>query len=206
MEHHGRHRPSPRSIAALVGLAAGVVFFTGSVPAFAAVTQAQCTISLVDDAYSTAPDTALTVPNPGVVSNDEICGTDGLVISVTPPTHGTLSNFDDDDGGFTYTPLAGFVGTDSFTYRLEDVAQSPIATVTITVASATTTTESTTTTTVATTTSAAGSSPTSTTPTTSGSLVRTGSHSGPMVAAGSALIISGLALTLLADRRRRLAG
>ena len=74
---------------------------------------------------------------------------DGLVISVAAPTHGTLDNFDDSGGGFTYTPDPGFTGTDTFTYRLEDV-ESNTATVTITVtAPATTTTTAAPTTTVA---------------------------------------------------------
>src|SRR5262249_9380315 len=101
-----------------------------------AVSAQSCTIQVNDDSHQTTADTPLTVADPGVVSNDEICGTDGLVISTSSPQHGELTNFDDDDGGFTYTPDAGFTGTDSFTYVLEDVGDSPEATVTITVGQA----------------------------------------------------------------------
>jgi hypothetical protein len=120
--------------------------------------KAVCTITVNDDSYSTPQDTALVVDGPGVVENDNICGTDGLVISTSSPAHGTLTNFDDADGGFTYTPDPGFAGTDTFTYVLEDVEGSPTGTVTITVSAAATTTTTaapTTTTTEATTTTAA---------------------------------------------------
>ena len=119
---------------ALAAASAAIVPFAGLSPANArAVPQVACIITVTDDSYSTPQDTPLTVDPIGVVSNDNICGTSGLVISETQPTHGTLSDFDDSDGGFTYTPDPGFTGTDSFTYSLEDVEGSPIGTVTITV-------------------------------------------------------------------------
>ena len=47
----------------------------------------------------------------------------------------------DRNGGFTYTPTAGYTGPDSFTYRASDgVATSALATVTITVTPAAATT------------------------------------------------------------------
>ncbi len=39
---------------------------------------------------------------------------------VDAPTNGTISNFDPDAGTLTYTPNPGFVGTDTFTYRVRD--------------------------------------------------------------------------------------
>ena len=45
--------------------------------------------------------------------------------------HGTLTLFA--DGGFSYTPNAGFLGTDSFTYTVSDGIASAIATVLINV-------------------------------------------------------------------------
>ncbi len=39
------------------------------------------------------------------------------VTLVTPPTHGTLTAFNL-DGSYTYSPNAGYVGADSFTYRI----------------------------------------------------------------------------------------
>jgi hypothetical protein len=118
--------------------------------------QAVCTVVTANDSYSTPENTALVVADPGVTSNDTPCG-DGLVISTSQPSHGTLANFDDASGGFTYTPDPGFTGTDTFQYQFEDV-ESPTGTVTITVTAATSTTTSTTlattTTTVAPTTTA----------------------------------------------------
>lgn len=135
-----RHR-SQQVGGALVALAASAAMLVAlPSPANAQRSQVACTITVNDDTYSTAQDTALVVPSTGVVSNDQICGTDGLVISVGQPSHGTLSNFDDASGGFTYTPDPGFTGTDTFTYVLEDVEGSPTGTVTITVTAPTTTT------------------------------------------------------------------
>ena len=135
-----------------------VVPFVGVSTASArTVPHAVCIVAVADDAYSTPQDTPLDVADPGVVSNDTKCGTDGLVISTSSPAHGTLDGFDDSSGGFTYTPDPGFTGTDSFTYVLEDVESSPTATVTITVTpqATTTTTAAPTTTTAAPTTTAA---------------------------------------------------
>jgi hypothetical protein len=48
------------------------------------------------------------------------------------PAHGTLALAA--NGGFTYTPTAGYAGADTFTYRASDgTYQSPAATVTLTV-------------------------------------------------------------------------
>ncbi len=141
MPHVTAPRATVRLAVALVAASAAVVPFVGSSPAGArSVPQAVCVVAVADDAYSTPQDTPLVVADPGVVTNDTICGTDGLVISESSPTHGTLTNFDDAGGGFTYTPDPGFTGTDSFTYRLEDVEGSPTGTVTITVAPLATTT------------------------------------------------------------------
>jgi len=73
--------------------------------------------SAADDAYATPQDTALTVGAPGLLANDGDA-TDASLAG--PPSHGTVVVAA--DGGFTYTPAAGFVGTDSFTY----VAKTPL--------------------------------------------------------------------------------
>ena len=152
-------RAARRIPVVLAVVSVAVVPFVGISPASArSAPHAPCIISVANDSYSTPQDTALVVAPIGVVSNDTICGTDGLVLSTSSPTHGTLTDFDDSDGGFTYTPDPGFTGTDSFTYVLEDVEGSPTGTVTITVAApatTTTTAASTTSTTAATTTTAA---------------------------------------------------
>lgn len=86
-----------------------------------------------DDTYSTAPDTALTVPAPGVLGNDTDGDNDGLTaVLVSNPGNGTLNL--NADGSFTYTPDAGFTGSDSFTYQANDGKEdSNVATVTMTV-------------------------------------------------------------------------
>ncbi len=88
-----------------------------------------------DDAYEVGQGSTLTVDAPGVIANDtdpegEPLGT----LLETSPAHGTLGTLGD-DGSFTYTPAAGFVGTDSFTYTVFDHLglSSDVATVTITV-------------------------------------------------------------------------
>jgi len=88
----------------------------------------------VDDAYSTAEDTALTVAAAsGVLGNDD--DPDGNPLSavlVSEPSHGTLTL--NANGSFAYTPAANFNGTDLFTYRASDgTAPSSLATVSITV-------------------------------------------------------------------------
>lgn len=80
----------------------------------------------------TSPGSVLSVPAPGVISNDVrgATGTNLTAILVTPPGNGsvTLSN----NGGFTYNQGPGFSGADSFTYKVNDgVLDSPPATVTV---------------------------------------------------------------------------
>ena len=71
------------------------------------------------DAYTTAEDTALSVPAPGVLGNDTDGESDPLTAElVTEPEHGTLSL--SGDGSFTYTPDADYNGPDSFTYLARD--------------------------------------------------------------------------------------
>ncbi|MDX1407871.1 MAG: LamG-like jellyroll fold domain-containing protein, partial [Saprospiraceae bacterium] len=71
----------------------------------------------------------------GVLSNDTDAEGDQLTVNTTPITdvsNGTLIL--NADGSFTYTPNAGFVGTDTFTYEVSDGAlASNIATVTLNV-------------------------------------------------------------------------
>jgi VCBS repeat-containing protein len=86
-----------------------------------------------DDDYATDAGTTLTVTAPGVLSNDTDAENDPLTaVLVNPPAFGTIVL--NSDGSFVYTPIAGFTGTDAFTYRASDsVDNSDIATVTITI-------------------------------------------------------------------------
>ncbi len=85
------------------------------------------------DAYSVVSGESLSVAAAGILVNDS--DPDGDAISaklVTAPTHGTLTL--QSDGSFLYTPSAGFVGNDAFTYAASDgLLDSTEVTVTITV-------------------------------------------------------------------------
>lgn len=85
------------------------------------------------DAYTTDEGEPLQVAAPGVLANDTDAEESELTAtSATQPDHGAVEL--DEDGSFTYTPDAGFFGTDSFTYRADDGDDtSAPATVTITV-------------------------------------------------------------------------
>jgi len=73
----------------------------------------------VADNYSTNEDEQLVVVATGVLANDSDIEDDPLTaVLVADVSDGTLSLAS--DGGFTYTPDAGFYGTDSFTYKAND--------------------------------------------------------------------------------------
>jgi VCBS repeat-containing protein len=87
----------------------------------------------VADSYShNGSDTALTVAATGVLGNDTDADANALTaVQVSAPTHGTLTL--NSDGSFTYQATAGYVGSDSFTYKANDgTDDSNVATVTIT--------------------------------------------------------------------------
>jgi VCBS repeat-containing protein len=96
------------------------------------------TISAVNDApmatadsYSTSQDTVLNVAAPGVLGNDtDVEGSTLTATKVNNPSHGTVTL--NSNGSFTYTPSAGYTGTDSFTYRARD-GQANSNTVTVTI-------------------------------------------------------------------------
>jgi VCBS repeat-containing protein len=72
-----------------------------------------------DDNYTTAEDTALSVPGPGVLTNDnDIDGDSFFARSYSGASHGTITLVT--DGSFLYTPNANYYGPDSFTYNIED--------------------------------------------------------------------------------------
>jgi len=83
----------------------------------------------VDDCYQPSQDTPFTVAAPGVMGNDQNPDNAYLAAElVGAPAHGTVVL--NPDGSFTYTPAAGFIGPDSFTYHLrEDAAITSTATV-----------------------------------------------------------------------------
>ncbi|UCE03716.1 MAG: tandem-95 repeat protein, partial [Candidatus Latescibacterota bacterium] len=72
-----------------------------------------------NDAYSTPEDSTLSVPAPGLLSNDADADGDPLSAQVASgPAQGTLTL--DPDGSFTYTPNPNFNGADAFTYMISD--------------------------------------------------------------------------------------
>ena len=73
----------------------------------------------VADTYTTAEDTALVVTLPGILGNDsDVDGDTITAVLVSDVSNGTLTL--NADGSFTYTPAANFVGTDSFSYKVND--------------------------------------------------------------------------------------
>jgi VCBS repeat-containing protein len=92
--------------------------------------------STTNDSFTTPQGQTLTIAAPGVLAND--VDPQGYALSAqlaAGPANGTASL--NADGSFTYTPQAGFVGTDTFTYKAFDgFSTSPAATVTITVSAA----------------------------------------------------------------------
>jgi len=89
------------------------------------------------DSYSIPANMTLSVSAPGVLGNDGDPDGDALTaVLVTGVSHGTLSL--NAAGTFSYTPAAGFVGLDSFSYAASDgTLQSAPATVTVDVTSVT---------------------------------------------------------------------
>ena len=74
----------------------------------------------VADAYSTAEDTTLTVPAPGVLGNDSDADGDPLTaVLASAPAHAASFTLNS-DGSFDYQPTADYHGPDSFTYRAND--------------------------------------------------------------------------------------
>jgi hypothetical protein len=84
----------------------------------------------VDDAAATPVDTPVTVP---VLANDSDPNGDPLTVTnLTQPANGTAQR--NPNNTVTYTPTAGFTGSDTFTYTANDgQANSNVATVTVTV-------------------------------------------------------------------------
>ena len=86
------------------------------------------------DSYTVAPGSVLTVnAAAGVLANDsDPSGQSFSTVLASGPSHGTLSLAA--NGSFTYTPVAGYSGADSFVYRANDgMQQSANTTVNLTV-------------------------------------------------------------------------
>ncbi len=107
-----------------------------SAPATVTITVTNTTPVAADDAWSLGKNGTLSVPAPGVLSNDSDADGDSLAaVLVSGPANGSLSLAA--DGSFTYTPDTGFAGTDSFSYSAGDGISTSTATVTMTITNAT---------------------------------------------------------------------
>ena len=95
------------------------------------VLRVSSTLMAADDSYSVQQDALLSVPAPGVLSNDAMPDQAGTVELVSNASNGALVL--NTDGSFTYTPAQGFAGTDFFSYRILNGTQSSTATASITV-------------------------------------------------------------------------
>ncbi len=84
-----------------------------------------------NDHYELPGDVPFTVPASGILANDTDAENDALIAQFFGgPQHGTVVL--NTDGGFTYTPEAGYVGTDSFLYWASDgLLNSSLAAVTL---------------------------------------------------------------------------
>ncbi len=110
-----------------------------SAPATVTLTVGSTIPTLRPDSYGVATGQTLTVnAAAGVLANDTDPNGQTLIAAVATgagPQHGSLSL--NANGSFTYTPTAGFAGTDTFNYIAHDsVASGPPTAVTITVGAA----------------------------------------------------------------------
>lgn len=74
----------------------------------------------VNDRYNVVRDRSLSVTAPGVLANDENGDDYDVEVMSTPvvsPTHGSLTL--QSSGAFNYTPAAGYLGLDSFSYKVK---------------------------------------------------------------------------------------
>ena len=89
--------------------------------------------SAASDSFTALGNRTLNVAAPGVLGNDtDIDGDPLTAVKTSSPSHGTVSLAA--DGGFSYTPDAGYVGPDAFSYRANDgAANSPQRVVSLTI-------------------------------------------------------------------------
>jgi hypothetical protein len=104
-----------------VGLSNGntytyALFAHDGTPKFASAATVQIVIpASVNDSYTVPAGQSLSVAAPGVLANDSSASATTLTAAIAASTsHGTVTLAG--NGGFSYTPAAGYVGSDSFTY------------------------------------------------------------------------------------------
>ena len=125
-----------RRLRGLVGAAAAATLAASGLLVGPAPPQASAALVAtgVNDSQTVKHDRSTTIPAPGVLGNDLNLLGNSTAILVSGVSHGTLTLRS--DGGYTYTPAAGYLGTDTFRYRPSGLL-STAATVTLTVTNAT---------------------------------------------------------------------
>lgn len=96
---------------------AGLIAIVGIGAAVLAPGTAFATPMVADDSYTLGAASPFTpAVGAGLFANDTEVNVPGAIVKIQAgPTHGGLSNVES-NGGFTYTPSSGFIGTDTFTY------------------------------------------------------------------------------------------
>ncbi|MFQ1701372.1 cadherin-like domain-containing protein [Loktanella agnita] len=89
----------------------------------------------VTDHFAVAHDDAITFSQAQILANDTDADGDTLsILSISAPAHGIL--IDNGDGTYTYTPTAGYSGTDPLSYVLSDGTDTVAGEIVLTVADA----------------------------------------------------------------------
>lgn len=83
-----------------------------------------------NDAFSALGDATLNQAASGVLANDTLNGGEITAFDATASQGGSIEL--SADGSFTYTPVTGFVGAETFTYTISNAAGDSTATVTLT--------------------------------------------------------------------------
>lgn len=87
----------------------------------------------VADAYETLESTTLTVGAPGVLANDSDPEGDAIYARLRSAPQHSYYFVLNEDGSFTYAPIGGYSGSDSFTYNVDDAYELNSETVTVTI-------------------------------------------------------------------------
>jgi hypothetical protein len=124
---------SPRRLNRVLVAALVVAPVVGMTMATAAPAAAGILPVAVNDSYSVVHERMKVVAAPGVLKNDLQLGSGFTADLVSNADNGNLDL--DPNGGFTYTPKNGYMGADSFKYRVDGglLGLSNVATVTINV-------------------------------------------------------------------------
>jgi hypothetical protein len=119
----GPRRPSrgpgrsirPRVVHAQIVAFGGTLLISAALATWWSPRASAISLLPVADTLTMIHDRTAVVPAPGVLGNDVGLGDGATAVLDTPPSHGTVDLAP--NGGYTYTPVAGYVGTDRFYYH-----------------------------------------------------------------------------------------